>query len=120
MRLRDMLRRYSWLGVVLAWPVVAQTPTLTQLSQRHEQRILEAAAPLTQDRGVAGEETPIAFISVAAVNRLIREGAAVRFVDVRSPMEYWARHIPGAVSIPVNSLPRRAAEIPRQGLVVLY
>jgi Rhodanese-like domain len=120
MRLRDMLRRYGWLGVVLAWPVVAQTSTLARLNQGHEQRILQAAVPLTQDRRVPGEETPIAFISVAEVHRLIREGAEVRFVDVRSPMEYWARHIPGAVSMPVNTLPRRAAEIPRQGLVVLY
>jgi hypothetical protein len=120
MRLRNMLHRYGWLGVVLAWSVAAQTSTLTQLSQGHEQRILQAAMPLAQDRGVLGEETPVAFISVAEVNRLIREGAEVKFVDVRSPMEYWARHIPGAVSIPVNTLPKRAPEIPRQGLVVLY
>jgi Rhodanese-like domain len=110
----------------------------------HGEFLLEAAVALAQDGGVSmssavqasqashlylarseaaavqEEEIPIAFITVAEVNRLIEEGTEVKFVDVRSPKEYWARHIPGAVSIPVNSLPRRAAEIPRQGLVVLY
>ncbi|MGH8059136.1 MAG: rhodanese-like domain-containing protein [Candidatus Entotheonellia bacterium] len=67
-----------------------------------------------------GEETPITFVKVAEVNRLLVQGTPVVFVDVRSHQEYLARHIKEAVSIPLSSLEERYREIPRQGLVVLY
>ena len=67
-----------------------------------------------------GQEIPIAFIKVAEVKGLLDAGNEVMFVDVRSQEEYLDRHIKGAVSIPLNSLPERYQEIPRQRLVVLY
>ncbi|WP_129775157.1 molybdopterin-synthase adenylyltransferase MoeB [Peristeroidobacter soli] len=42
----------------------------------------------------------------------------VAIVDVRSPNEFRASHLPGAVSIPVGEVERRLAEIPRDQLVV--
>jgi hypothetical protein len=70
--------------------------------------------------GATAQEAPVALVGVDEVHRLLREGRAVRLVDVRSRPEYEARHIAGAVSVPLDEIDRRAAEIPRQGLVVLY
>jgi rhodanese-related sulfurtransferase len=41
-------------------------------------------------------------------------------VDVRSAEEYRAGHLPSARSIPLEMLPKRIAEIPRDIPVVLY
>ena len=67
-----------------------------------------------------GEEPVAALIKGADVHRWLVKGAPVVLVDVRTREEYQARHIKGAVSIPLNEIPARAGEIPRQGLVVLY
>jgi rhodanese-related sulfurtransferase len=69
----------------------------------------------------AAQEAPVPLIGVVEVSKLLNEGARrVLLVDVRSRPEYQARHIKGAVSVPLNEIEQRAAEIPRQGLVVLY
>jgi phage shock protein E len=55
----------------------------------------------------------------AAAHRLVAEGAAL--VDVRTPGEYAAGHLEGAVNIPVDQLDRRAGEIgPKDRPVVVY
>lgn len=42
-------------------------------------------------------------------------------IDVRSPAQYAAGHVPGAINIPVRSLvPSRVAEFPRETLFVVY
>jgi rhodanese-related sulfurtransferase len=41
-------------------------------------------------------------------------------LDVRPTDEYRAGHIPGAVSMPLDELERRLAEIPRDRSVVAY
>ena len=42
-------------------------------------------------------------------------------VDVRTPEEFASGHVPGAINIPFDELPRRAAEIgPPATPVVLY
>jgi len=43
---------------------------------------------------------------------LVREGKAPVILDVRSPEEYAAGHIPGAINIPQNELSGRLAEVP--------
>jgi sulfur-carrier protein adenylyltransferase/sulfurtransferase len=43
-----------------------------------------------------------------------------RIVDVRTPMEYAGRHIPGAVLIPIDELAARVQELdPEEELVVV-
>lgn len=50
---------------------------------------------------------------------LAKAGAVV--VDVRTPQEYAAGHVEGAINIPFDELPRRAAEIgPPTTPIVLY
>jgi len=61
--------------------------------------------PLTQD----------AFLA------LPRSGEQAPFVlDVRTPEEFVAGHVPGAVNIPYDQVAARIAEVPRDKDVVLY
>ncbi len=41
------------------------------------------------------------------------------FIDVRTPEEYKAGHVPGAVLIPLAELEQRLPEIPREPIVLL-
>ena len=63
---------------------------------------------------------PIFFTGVERVKAQIDAGQPPMLVDVRSAEEYNAGHIPKAKSIPLEALPRRLAEIPRDTPVVLY
>src|SRR5262245_43557750 len=67
-----------------------------------------------------GGDIAINLIGVQQVAQLLKDGAPVVFVDVRSRQEYLIRHIKGALSIPVDSIDARSRDIPRDGLVVLY
>lgn len=51
--------------------------------------------------------------------RRVREGTVV-VIDVRPPEEYRAGHIQGAISVPLEDLPRRARELPARKEVVAY
>ena len=48
------------------------------------------------------------------------DAGEVELIDVRRPHEWEAGHIPGARHIEVNDLPAEAAELDRDGTVVLY
>jgi rhodanese-related sulfurtransferase/DNA-binding transcriptional ArsR family regulator len=50
---------------------------------------------------------------------LLKAGDAL-VIDVRPPEEYEAGHIPGAVNVPIETLPRRLAEFPQRKEVVAY
>ena len=63
---------------------------------------------------------PIFFTGVEHVKAQLDAGRPPVLVDVRSAEEYNAGHIPRAKSIPLEVLPRRMAEIPRDIPVVLY
>ena len=63
---------------------------------------------------------PIFFAGVERVKAQLDAGTALMLVDVRSAEEYNTGHIPKAKSVPLEVLPRRLAEIPRDIPVVLY
>lgn len=63
---------------------------------------------------------PIFFAGVERVKEQLDAGTALMLVDVRSAEEYNTGHIPKAKSVPLDVLPRRLAEIPRDIPVVLY
>ncbi|MGQ9919579.1 MAG: rhodanese-like domain-containing protein [Bryobacteraceae bacterium] len=50
----------------------------------------------------------------------LQAGETIVVVDVRSSKEYEQEHIAGAVSLPLDELSRRAAELPRDRLIVFY
>ena len=55
----------------------------------------------------------------ATAKSLVASG--VRVVDVRTPEEFASGHVPGAINIPYDQLPGRAAEIgPPSTPVLLY
>ena len=57
--------------------------------------------------------------SGAQARELVHAGA--RLVDVRTPAEFAAGHLPGAINIPVQELADRLAELqPKDTPVVLY
>lgn len=58
-----------------------------------------------------------AQVSVAELAAAITDGAHV--VDVREPDEYAAAHVPGAVPMPMGSVPHRHQELPRDRTVYL-
>src|SRR5439155_27153548 len=51
---------------------------------------------------------------------LRRANTGVTVLDVRPAEEYVAGHIPGAVSVPVDELPDRLAELPAEQEIVAY
>ena len=58
-------------------------------------------------------------VSSAEARQLVQAGA--RLVDVRTPDEFAAGHIPGAVNIPVQQLDARLSELqPKDAAVVVY
>ena len=65
-------------------------------------------------------EVPEKYIKVDAVKSLLDQQKPVAFIDVRPREQYDTIHIRGASSIPLNELPTRVAEVPRQDIVVLY
>jgi rhodanese-related sulfurtransferase len=54
------------------------------------------------------------------VKRLIDAGERLVLVDLRSAPAFGKARLPGARSIPLAELVRRAAEVPRSGRVILY
>ncbi len=76
--------------------------------------LLGTAAP------AARPDSPVNFIGVRELKQRLDAGEKADIIDVRSWSEFVELHIAGARSIPLRSLPERADEIPRRGLVVLY
>jgi rhodanese-related sulfurtransferase/DNA-binding transcriptional ArsR family regulator len=95
--------------------VAALYALLRQVAQTHQPAVEPARAAYLG----TGEVT-----EVAAVNRealLARAGAGeVVILDVRPAEEYAAGHIPGALSIPVEELADRIAELPDGTEIVAY
>lgn len=60
-----------------------------------------------------------AIRSVPALKRLLTSDN-VLLIDVRTPAEYRAGHIAGAINRPLNDLSRHVAEISPERVVVLY
>ncbi len=58
-------------------------------------------------------------ISAAELKALIDKKEKISLVDVRTPEEYKGGHIPGSVSIPLNTI-RNQKSLPNKDRVVLY
>jgi rhodanese-related sulfurtransferase len=66
-------------------------------------------------------DSPLPLVSQDAFLALPKSGdKAPLVVDVRSPDEYVAGHVPGAVNIPHDQIASRLAEVPKDRDVVLY
>ena len=58
-----------------------------------------------------------AEVTVTELAAALAEGAFV--VDVREPYEYVVAHVPGAVSLPMGTIPERHDDLPRDRTVYL-
>ena len=66
-------------------------------------------------------DAPLPVVSQDAFLALVKADAQALFVlDVRTPEEYAAGYVPGAVNIPVDQLASRLAEVPRNREVIVY
>jgi rhodanese-related sulfurtransferase len=54
-------------------------------------------------------------IDVAELAKARADGAPL--IDVREPDEYTTAHVPGAVLVPLATVPERLADVPRDGPV---
>jgi hypothetical protein len=64
--------------------------------------------------------SPVSFIRVDELKALLDRGVRADILDVRHWPQYVEMHIRGARSMPLRSVPDRANEIPKTGLVVFY
>jgi rhodanese-related sulfurtransferase len=62
---------------------------------------------------------PLEPVDAAELRRRLRAGE-VTVIDVRPALEYEAAHIPGALSVPLETLDARAGELPTDRPVVAY
>jgi rhodanese-related sulfurtransferase len=60
------------------------------------------------------------FVSPEELRRQQASGRGLTVIDVRDAEEYATGHVPGAIHIPADELPRRLGEIPRDRPVVTY
>ena len=76
--------------------------------------LLASAAP------AAPPDYPVNFMSVDELKAALDGGTRADIMDVRTWDAYVQMHIKGARSMPLRSVPERAREIKKTGLVVLY
>jgi phage shock protein E len=70
---------------------------------------------------LAGEPAAVPLMAQETLlQRQAREDAALFVLDVRTPEEYAAAHVPGAVNVPHDQLASRLADVPRDKDVVVY
>jgi phage shock protein E len=70
---------------------------------------------------LAGEPAPVPLMSQETlVERQARNDSALFVLDVRTPEEFAAGHVPGAVNVPHDQLANRLADVPRDKDVVVY
>ena len=69
----------------------------------------------------AADAIEVAQVTPAQLTELrARPDAPVLVLDVRTPEEFAAGHVPGAVNIPYDQVDTRLSEIPKTDEVVLY
>lgn len=92
--------RALWIAAFVCHAALAQSESTPSVSTQ---------TASTQPSSI--QDTPL--IEPEALNaRLQQRDATLVLLDVRTPQEFAAGHIPGARNIPYDELPARAAELP--------
>jgi rhodanese-related sulfurtransferase len=103
------LARISLLLVTLAAALVTAPSASADEAKTRPPPAAEAKPPLP----------PAGVVDGATAHRLVADG--IKVVDVRSPGEFAAGHVPGAVNIPHDEIDRRRAELgPASTPLLLY
>jgi rhodanese-related sulfurtransferase len=70
--------------------------------------------------GQVASESSVSRITLADFKQALDAGRVIT-IDVRDPDSYAAGHIPGALSVPLDTVGEKAAELGRSGkLIVAY
>lgn len=86
----------------------------------HEEVPAPSKAPAAQapaSEAPAAQAPVVRTVDVATFKNAFFAGQVKTLIDVRTPGEFSAGHVPGAVNIPLDQVERRAEEIPREGEV---
>ncbi|MCW5882798.1 MAG: rhodanese-like domain-containing protein [Anaerolineae bacterium] len=80
----------------------------------------QASAPSATTDPIRTQPNPeIPRVAVADAQARLGQPGVV-FVDTRSPQEFSASHIPGAVNMPLPDVPNRFSELPQNAEIITY
>jgi phage shock protein E len=96
------------LSLLAAGIALAHQPSVAQA------QVTPTAAP------AAAQAAPPLISPDALLERQAKHDPSLLLLDVRTPAEYAAGHVPGAVNIPYDQLASHLGAIPRDKDVVLY
>jgi rhodanese-related sulfurtransferase/DNA-binding transcriptional ArsR family regulator len=94
-----------------------EIPQMLGCLRRVGERHLAEVELIVREHFASGDD--LQPVNHQELNALLKSGEAL-VIDVRPPEEYEAGHIPGAINVPLGTLPRRLAEFPRRKEVVAY
>ncbi|WP_151086204.1 molybdopterin-synthase adenylyltransferase MoeB [Hymenobacter baengnokdamensis] len=115
--LGDVLSGRLWLLDTLSF----QTRTLRfQRDPVQSQLNLDTANPADYIDASCAPAQVVASLSASELRQQLAAAEPPLLLDVRGPLEFQRRHLPGAVLLPLPELAARAAEVPRQRPVVVY
>lgn len=113
----------SWAGTLLKMgtPIIIQADTLATVDEaimRLARVGFETVIGFVE-RGLLGwsdggfEVVQSLVLTVDELKRMLDEGEEIVVVDVRRPGEFENGHVPNAINIPLDKLPERSGELPR-------
>jgi len=115
--LGDVLSGRLWLLDTLSF----QSRTLRFKRDPAQSQInLDTASPADYIDASCAPATTANVLTASELRQLLASPEPPMLLDVRGPLEHARRHLPGAVLLPLPQLAARAAEVPRQGVVVVY
>ncbi|WP_169891032.1 rhodanese-like domain-containing protein [Litchfieldia alkalitelluris] len=59
-------------------------------------------------------------LNEAEIKKKLKRPKDVVLIDVRQPYEYKAKHLPGAINVPISHLKRKNEMIPEDKEIILY
>jgi molybdopterin/thiamine biosynthesis adenylyltransferase/rhodanese-related sulfurtransferase len=115
--LGDVLSGRLWLLDTLTF----QTRTLRFKRDPAQSKInLDTASPADYFDVACAPEAAATSLTAAELRQQLASAAPPLLLDVRGPLEFQRRHLPGAQLLPLPELAARAAEVPRTRPVVVY
>jgi phage shock protein E len=108
-----MIRRtlLCLVGVLAACPVFAEPLPAPQVAPAPTAATAQPATPTVKLTQVSQD---------ALVEMQADKDSQVFVLDARTPAEFAAGHVPGAVNIPYEQVASRLGQIPKDDLIVLY
>jgi len=81
-----------------------------------ERQVAEVERIVSENFGQRDGLTPVKRTELL---KLVKKGEAM-VIDVRPPGEFAAGHIPGAINVPIEALPKRLKDLPKDQEIVAY